>query len=137
MKTTIKLFPLLAAATLALSVPGFVRADDAPAAATAPKAESKLPPRLEHRMKFLDENLKLTDDQKAQIKEIWTKANAELHEAQADAKAATRRARREKYREVMQNVHAQVRALLTPEQQKAFDNLPQEGRRRPKASGEV
>lgn len=89
-------------------------------------------------MKFLDEHLKLSAEQKEKIATIWTKANQEMRDAQQGLGTATRRARKEKYREVMQDVRSQVRGLLTPEQQKEFDALPPEtGRRAKPASSEI
>ena len=131
MKTASKLLPLLAGAALALSAPGALRADDAPAApppAAAPKAETQLPPRLEQRIQFLDQNLKFTSDQKTQVTQIFTKAWEQMRSENAGSDQEDRRARWQKMRAAMQEAHKQVRALLTPEQQKTFDTLPQ-GRR--------
>ena len=75
---------------------------------------------LENRLQQLDENLKLTTEQKQKIKDIWAK---EARGAKG-AKDATPEARRA----ALKSAHDQVRALLTPEQQAKFDSMPAEGR---------
>ncbi|HWA85290.1 MAG TPA: hypothetical protein VG710_03635 [Opitutus sp.] len=140
MKTIAKLFPVLAVAVLSISLSSALRADDAPATpppADAPKADTQLSPRLEQRIKYLDENLKLTSDQKAQVTGILSKAQDQLRGEKAKLDTETRRARRQRFREVMQGAHEQVRALLTPDQQKVFDALPMQGRHGPKGGGQV
>ena len=69
----------------------------------------------------LDEALKLTDDQKAKITEIYKK--------QADqVQALAPEDRRAKMQDIMKDTHDQIRALLTPEQQTKFDAMPPPGR---------
>lgn len=77
----------------------------------------------EKRLKQLDEKLHLTADQKTKINDIWNKAE---EQAQADRAAARDEAkdRRAQRRDMMKATRDQVRAVLTPEQQKAFDELP-------------
>lgn len=70
-------------------------------------------------MKQLDEKLHLTPEQKAKIEAILKEA-AELREAARQAAREQRKQRREALRES----HDQVRAVLTPAQQKIFDALP-------------
>lgn len=62
----------------------------------------------------IDQAVGLTADQKAKIKEIYTKNM----EKARDASPEDRRA-------IMQGQRDQVRAVLTPEQQKKFDEMPQ------------
>lgn len=62
----------------------------------------------------IDQAVGLTADQKAKIKEIYTKNM----EKARDASQEDRRA-------IMQGQRDQVRAVLTPEQQKKFDEMPQ------------
>lgn len=62
----------------------------------------------------LDKAVGLTADQKAKIKDIYTKNM----EKARDASPEDRRA-------IMQGQRDQVRAALTPEQQKKFDEMPQ------------
>lgn len=77
----------------------------------------------ERRLKQLDEKLHLTADQKTQITTIWDKAE---QQARADRDAARDEAKdhREQRRDMMKATRDQVRAVLTPEQQKVFDELP-------------
>jgi len=82
----------------------------------------------EQRLKKLDEKLNLTADQKTQITAIWDKAEADARAARADATAEAKAERRAKMREGMKAVRQQVRAVLTPEQQKIFDTMPQDRR---------
>jgi Spy/CpxP family protein refolding chaperone len=67
---------------------------------------------LDQRLKQLDETLKLTDDQKQKIRDIWTKEAASAK----DSGAKDRRA-------ALMAVRDQVRAVLTPEQQTKFDAM--------------
>ncbi len=62
----------------------------------------------------------LTDDQKAKIKDIFTKAADQMKDLAPED-------RREKGREIMQSTHEQVRAVLTADQQTKFDAMPQRG----------
>lgn len=80
---------------------------------------------LEQRLKQLDETLKLTDDQKQKIKDIWAKQAGSMKDLSPDE-------RRTKGREMFKAVHDQIRAILTPEQQKKFDQMRPEG---PRAAG--
>lgn len=79
-------------------------------------------------MKQLDEKLSLTADQKAQINAIWDKAEQDARAARDDAAATAKEERRAKMREGMKAVREQVRGVLTPEQQKVFDTMPQDRR---------
>jgi Spy/CpxP family protein refolding chaperone len=92
---------------------------DAPAKDTdAPKGHDgkRMQGMLDQRLKQLDENLKLTDDQKQKIKDIWSKeAAAAKNSATKDRRAA------------FMAVHNEIRAVLTPEQQTKFDAMKPEG----------
>jgi hypothetical protein len=70
-------------------------------------------------MQRLDEALKLTDAQKAQI--------ADISKKQADQV----RALRGKIQDLQNAAHDQIRALLTIDQQKKFDAMPRPGPGRP------
>jgi Spy/CpxP family protein refolding chaperone len=61
----------------------------------------------------------LTAEQKKKITDIYTKASEKAREAAGD---------REKMGEIMQAAGKEVRAVLTPDQQKKFDEMPQGGR---------
>lgn len=80
----------------------------------------------EERLKRLDEKLHLTAEQKTQIQAIWDKAEQQAIENRKEVKAEMQD-RREKRREAMKAMREQVRAVLTPEQQKAFDEMPRMG----------
>lgn len=73
---------------------------------------------VEQRVDRLSEQLNLTDDQKAKIKAIYEKA-------QADMEAVPQEERREKMRSMMQETNKEIRAVLTEEQQKKFDEISQ------------
>jgi Spy/CpxP family protein refolding chaperone len=83
----------------------------------------------DRRLQKLDEQLKLTDAQKTQITAIW-KQSAEQSRALRDDTTLTREARRDKVMAIMKTAHDQVRAVLTPDQQKTFDAMPPEPRGR-------
>ncbi|MEI6463403.1 MAG: hypothetical protein WCQ89_01690 [Verrucomicrobiota bacterium] len=59
----------------------------------------------------------LSADQKAKIKDVYTKAAEKMQAIPQDE-------RREKGAEIMQNSRKEVRALLTADQQKKFDEMP-------------
>ena len=80
----------------------------------------------EHRMTMLDEKLHLTPEQKTQIQQIWDKAEQQMR-AERDAAVKADEDRREKRHAARQGVQAEIRAVLTPEQQKIFDQMPQWG----------
>lgn len=131
MKTIIRLLSLLSLTALAAAP--LMRADEtppppgppAPAAATAATADHprRDPAKMrEQRMQVLNEKLSLTPDQQAQIKAIWDQA-----EVQGKALRAQGADLRAKGMEVMKATRAQVRATLTPEQQKIFDAMPPPG----------
>jgi Spy/CpxP family protein refolding chaperone len=99
-----------------------IRAEDAPKADKAPAAEKsgkkggggRMNP--DQMVARLDEALTLTADQKTKIKDLMT-ANMEKAKDAAP----------EERRTIMQGQRDQIRALLTPEQQKKFDDMPQRG----------
>jgi Spy/CpxP family protein refolding chaperone len=86
--------------------------------------------RREHRLQELTEKLSLTPEQQTQIKAIWDKAEEQgkALRAQGDQLRAQGEDLRAKGKEVMKATHNQVRAVLTPEQQKIFDAMPPPGR---------
>ena len=132
MKTIIRLLSLLSLSALAAAP--LVRADEPPPT-PAPAATADHPRRdpakmREHRMQELNEKLALTPDQQAQIKAIWDQAEVQgkaLREQGADLREQAQDLRA-KGMEVMKASRAQVRAVLTPEQQKIFDAMPPPGR---------
>ena len=124
MKLPIKLL-LIVAMPLLASI-GVRAADDANAAPAGD--HPRMQEMREQRLKKLDEKLNLTADQKAQITAIWDKAETDARAARQDANAEAKAERRTKMREGMKAVRQQVRAVLTPEQQKIFDTMPQDRR---------
>lgn len=70
----------------------------------------------EQRVEQLDKELTLTADQKTKILAILTKSREQVQ-------AIPQEERREKGRELMQQANQDVRAVLTAEQQKKFDEM--------------
>ena len=83
-------------------------------------------PSPEARVEQLDKALSLTDEQKTKIKEIYTKAGEEMRAAMKEG-GGDREAARGKMMERMRATRDQVRAVLTDEQKKKFDEMPQRG----------
>ena len=126
MKTIIRLLALLG--LTALSLAPLARADEPPPGPPPAGDQGRPDPakRREHRLQMLDEKLSLTAEQKNQIKAIWDNAGEKGQALRAEAVAA-RDDLRAKRMEAMKATHDQVRAVLTPDQQKIFDALPPEG----------
>jgi Spy/CpxP family protein refolding chaperone len=125
MKTHAKLLPVLALALLAVAPA--LRAEDASA---APAQATRMQQMREKRLQQLDQTLHLTADQKAKIEAIWDKAVAQGRDSVQDEKATRRtlRAERRERRQALREAHQQIRSVLTPEQQKLFDQMPRPGR---------
>lgn len=70
----------------------------------------------------------LSADQKAKITDIITKSRAEMQ-------AIPQEERRAKMQDVMKAQHDQIRAVLTADQQKKFDDMPAPGRGGPGGPG--
>lgn len=70
----------------------------------------------------------LSADQKAKITDIITKTRAEMQ-------AIPQEERRAKMQDVMKAQHDKIRAVLTAEQQKKFDDMPPPGRGGPGGPG--
>ena len=79
-------------------------------------------PTVEQRIERIEQAVgSLTEQQKTKIKAIYAKSAEKLQGlAQED--------RREKGMEIYQAANKEIRAVLTPEQQKKFDAMPQGGR---------
>jgi Spy/CpxP family protein refolding chaperone len=135
MKPSLKL--LLSLLTLGVATVPFVRASDdpptvqvpVPAApdssdATTPAAKGKGNRLMRggagmEELKAMKEKLNLTADQETKIKDIWKSHAADLKAARGD---------RAKMAEVLKTQHSEVRAVLTPDQQKTFDTMTPAGR---------
>jgi Spy/CpxP family protein refolding chaperone len=122
----------LSAALIALSVSAMAQVNGGNAQPEVPRdhqGEERSPSRRSARLQELDRELELTDDQKQRIEAIWDRAEQKAREIKADDDLG-RRKRRIAAREAMKATHAEVRAVLTPEQQKRFDAMPRGGKRR-------
>jgi Spy/CpxP family protein refolding chaperone len=76
---------------------------------------------LEQRLQQLDKALQLTAEQKTQIKEIWaSEASTVVKNSKGGGRGELQAA--------LAKTQAQVRAVLTPEQQKKFDKMQPEER---------
>jgi periplasmic protein CpxP/Spy len=80
----------------------------------------------EARVEQLDKAVSLTEEQKTKIKDIYAKSQEELRTAMRGS-GGDRDAARQKMMEMMRATRDQVRALLTDEQKKKFDAMPQRG----------
>ena len=78
------------------------------------------------RLEQLDQALSLTDDQKAKLKEIYAKTEQDMKSARN--REGDKKANRQEMQQAMRATREQVRAVLTDEQQKKFDAMPQERR---------
>lgn len=77
---------------------------------------------FERRVQHLDKALKLTDDQKTKIKAIYKNTKDQMQALNKD-ESLTRKDFRAKMQEIMKSTHAQVRTVLTPDQQAKFDKM--------------
>lgn len=80
-----------------------------------PRGGGRMDP--EKRIEQIDKAVTLTADQKTQIRAIYAKTEADLKDLAPEE-------RREKGREILEGTRAQVRALLTADQQAKFDAMP-------------
>jgi len=128
MKTKSTLITFALAALLAMPALRAATSDDAPL--PPPPGRPDPAAMREHRMEHLEKKLKLTDAEKTQINAIWDKAEADGKALREDD-SLSRRERRHKLRALMKSTHDQVRAVLTPDQQKTFDTMrPPHGMRK-------
>lgn len=74
----------------------------------------------EHIEERLTEKLKLTDDQRSQVRSIL--------QTTGEKAKVLREEQRGKWRELMDGNRAQIRAILTPEQQAQFDTFKRPGK---------
>lgn len=128
MKTLSK--TLLSVLTLAVATAApLALAQDASARPERPERRERMGPGPRgDRLKMLSERLDLTADQKAKLQPILKAERDALATLQND-QSLTREARREKVREIMESRAAQIRAVLTPEQQAKLDALREQGPR--------
>ncbi len=74
----------------------------------------------------LTKTLTLTDDQQAKIKPILFDESAKIHATKAASKGSTDDSKA-KNKVIREDANKQIRALLTPDQQKLFDGSKKEG----------
>jgi len=80
------------------------------------------------------DKLGLTDDQVSKITDI-VKAQGKAMQDIRNDDSLSDDDKRDKFNELRKSTREQVRAILTPDQQKIFDTLPPLGRRRPPPDG--
>lgn len=110
---TQKLITLIAASGLTLGGLTYLQAQEP----TGPKHEHGPGPKhhMENPLEHLSEKLDLTADQKARVQPIIDQAKPQI--------AAIHQEAMEKMRVIMENAGAQIRPLLTPQQQEKFDAM--------------
>jgi len=134
MKSFLKM--LVPAFALGLLTGSLLRAEDQPAPPPAPPPGDTPPPggggggrrgrggmqTPEQQVQRLDAAVKLTDDEKTKATDIYKKAQTDLQSLRGGG--GTREEMQAKQQDIQKSVHDQIRALLTPDQQKAFDAMP-------------
>ena len=110
---TRKLLTLMAAAGLTLGGLAYLQAQDP----SGPKHEHGPGPKhhMENPLEHLSESLNLTAEQKAKVQPIIDQAKPQI--------AAIHQEAMEKMRAIMESTGAQIRPLLTPQQQEKFDAM--------------
>jgi Spy/CpxP family protein refolding chaperone len=88
----------------------------------------------EERLKRLDQQLKLTDDQKGKIKPILEDQQKQVDALRSDS-SLSQEDRRAKMRSIMQDSNGKIRDLLTDDQKKQFDQTSQRRGRGPGGGG--
>jgi Spy/CpxP family protein refolding chaperone len=119
MKTSLKTFITFIGLALAVAAPAVRAQSDAPAAAPETKKHEHSGGKHD-RVQELADRLSLTDAQKTQVAAIYKDQEDALKALSADEKKT-------KSREITEAHRAQVRALLTPEQQTKFDAMTAKG----------
>lgn len=129
MKSYSKLIPVLACALLA-GFPAARAATDSPAPPPAQEQRPRMQQMREQCLRQLDETVHLTAEQKARIQAIWDQTAEQARTSRQNEKETRRQMRveRRERREMMRETHQKVREVLTPEQQKLFDQMPRPGR---------
>jgi len=97
---------------------------DQPGDKSDPKA--RMEERLHDRLEHLTKALNLTDDQQTEIAALFHKEGEELRDLfqNQDLSDDDKKAQ---FKEIREKFHAQIAALLTPEQQETFKQLPEHG----------
>jgi len=127
MKSPIKLAIAVLALVVAIPVSRAQEAGTPPPPPPSPAGEHEghhKGPRAEN-LKFLTEKLSLTPDQQAKVKVIIEDEKKAGAAVRGDA-ALDKDAKRAKMMEIRKSHREQIRAVLTPEQQKKLDELKEE-----------
>jgi Spy/CpxP family protein refolding chaperone len=110
-------------------------APDGSAPAPAPDdRQARMKKMMERQMQQWKDKLGLTDDQVSKITDI-VKAQGKAMQDIRNDDSLSDDDKRDKFNELRKSTREQVRAILTPDQQKIFDTLPPLGRRRPPPDG--
>ena len=120
-----KILTITAAGVLALGSLTFLNAQGHGGHGPGPGHRSHMGNPLEH----LTASLKLTDAQKTQVQPILDQAKPQI--------AAIHKEAMEKMRTVMENTTAQIRPMLTPEQQQKLDAMKQAHQKMHEAAEEM
>jgi Spy/CpxP family protein refolding chaperone len=75
----------------------------------------------------LDKALKLTDDQKGQIKPILEERQQKMQSLRSDT-SLSEQDRRSKMRSIMEDSNSKIRGVLNDDQKKKFDEMQEHGR---------
>jgi Spy/CpxP family protein refolding chaperone len=117
-------------ALAALALPVVAQTNDAPPPPADSQDQTAPPPprrgRGDHLLKQLTAKLGLSDAQVQQIKGIL-KTQMQQAKALRQDDSLSDDDRRAKFGALQQSAHDQIRAILTPDQQKIFDTLPAPG----------
>jgi Spy/CpxP family protein refolding chaperone len=89
----------------------------------------------ERQLTMMQQQLTLTDDQTAQIRQILTDASGKMEALRANT-ALAQDDRRAQMMTLRQGVQAKIRAALTPDQQTKFDAMQESMRQRRGAGGD-
>jgi hypothetical protein len=126
-----RMLMLLFAAMLCISMMGFAQSTDtysqssgqqtsAAPAGDASHSHMKMDP--QQFVSHLDQQLTLTEDQKAKITTIVENSNKHAQELMS-SNSGDKTANKEAMRQLHENTHAQIRATLNPDQQTKFDAM--------------
>ena len=134
MKKLLAIFPILLSLVLVVPHAAAQDASSATPAATATTKASKTTKKsggasaakADSDLADLDTRLTLTDDEKAKIKPILDDETAKIHAIKM-AKTGTPDDQKAKTKVIRDAANTQIRAVLTSDQQKAFDNAPKKG----------
>ncbi len=132
---TMRTLILLAAGMALAALPAVRAADETPPpppgpnAVTPDNAPDHRGPRMGpgQRLQHMTEALGLTEDQQAKVKAIVEQEMPKRRAIREDSSLG-REDRRTKMMDLMKDTRAKIRAILTPEQQQKFDNMPMMGR---------